>query len=297
MDENKNVVKRNIKDSVFTNLFGNSKYLIELYRALHPEDKEATEQDIDIVTINNILTDGQYNDLGFKISDRLLVLVEAQSTWSVNIVIRILSYLVQTYNQYFVEHDVDLYSSKKVKLPWPELYVIYTGDRANKPEYITLKDEFFAGQDVSIDVKVKVLYDGAPGDIINQYVTFSKIADDQIKKYGRTAEAIQETIRICKDKNVLKEYLISREKEVFDIMLTLYKNEEIIKTHIASEVRDAVGKATRESNIKNTIEDSQFYGVSLSDTIKRISTKYSLSEQDAQDYVDKYWMTSTATGI
>ena len=107
------VMKRIIKSSVFTDLFGNSKYLIELYRALHPEDTTTTEKDIVDVTINNVLTDNQYNDLGFRIGNTLLVLVEHQSTWSVNIVIRILMYLMQTYNEYFKVHNIDLYSSIK----------------------------------------------------------------------------------------------------------------------------------------------------------------------------------------
>ena len=58
------LMKRTVKDSVFTNLFRDKKYLIQLYRALHPEDRTATEDDILNVTIRNVLTDNQYNDLG-----------------------------------------------------------------------------------------------------------------------------------------------------------------------------------------------------------------------------------------
>lgn len=38
-------VKKTVKDSVFTNLFGNSKYLLQLYQALHPEDANVKEDD------------------------------------------------------------------------------------------------------------------------------------------------------------------------------------------------------------------------------------------------------------
>ena len=37
------IAKYTIKDSVFTNLFQDKKYLIQLYRALHPEDVDLTE--------------------------------------------------------------------------------------------------------------------------------------------------------------------------------------------------------------------------------------------------------------
>ncbi len=50
--------KHRIKDSVFTNLFGDPKYLIKLYRALHPEDVTTTEDDLSDITVENILTSG-----------------------------------------------------------------------------------------------------------------------------------------------------------------------------------------------------------------------------------------------
>lgn len=38
-------VKRTIKDSVFTDLFGDSRYVYQLYQALHPEDHDVKERD------------------------------------------------------------------------------------------------------------------------------------------------------------------------------------------------------------------------------------------------------------
>lgn len=50
-----------------------------MYRALHPEDDRVTEDDIKDVTIKHILVDADYNDLGFSVGDRLVILVESQS--------------------------------------------------------------------------------------------------------------------------------------------------------------------------------------------------------------------------
>ena len=52
--------KRTIKDSVFSDLFGDKRYLLQLYQALHPEDTEATEDDLTDVTIQNVLKDDLY---------------------------------------------------------------------------------------------------------------------------------------------------------------------------------------------------------------------------------------------
>ena len=70
------VMKRTIKDSVFTNLFQDKKYLLQLYKALHPEDTDVTEDDLNDITIKNVLTDNIYNDLGFTVGDKLMILVD-----------------------------------------------------------------------------------------------------------------------------------------------------------------------------------------------------------------------------
>ena len=271
----KPVMKRTVKDSIFGDLFGDVRYLIKLYRALHPEDTETTEDDISDVTIKNVLTNGQYNDLAFRIKDRVLLLLEAQSLWSSNIIIRILMYLMQTYNEYCTVNGLDLYSSTKVKLPRPELYVIFTGDRKTHPEYITLKDEFFDGQDISVDATVRVIYNGEPGDIISQYVTFTKVCNDQMKKYGRTKKAVEETIRICIDENVLADYLKEREVEVMDIMTTLFDEEEVMRRYINNTVT-TTRKEEDEAIARNLIkigkmtyeEIAQSTGLSVEDVKK-----------------------------
>ena len=47
--------------------------------------------------------------------------------------------------------------------------------------------------------------------------------------HGKTREAVLETIRICKDRNVLKEYLSGRGKEVVNIMMGLFDQEKAVE--------------------------------------------------------------------
>lgn len=113
-EKKKAFAKYTVKDSVFSTIFQDKKYLIELYRALHPEDTETTEDALTDITIRN------------------------------------------------------------VHVPEPEIYVIFTGERAGRPETISLSKEFFGGKECAIEVKVKVLYGGKGNDIISQYVAFTK---------------------------------------------------------------------------------------------------------------------------
>lgn len=105
-----------------------------------------TEDEIADITIKHVLVDADYNDLGFSVGNRLMVLVESQSTWTLNIIIRALMYLIQTYHDYFKRTNQNLYGSRKVDMPKPELYVIYTGERKNIPDVISLSKDFFNGE-------------------------------------------------------------------------------------------------------------------------------------------------------
>ncbi|RKI29368.1 hypothetical protein D7V82_06525 [bacterium 1xD8-6] len=248
--------KRKIKDSVFTNLFQDRKYLLQLYKALHPEDCNVTEDEIADVTIKHVLVDADYNDLGFSVGNRLMILIESQSTWTLNIIIRALMYLIQTYHDYFKRTNQNLYGSKKVNMPMPELYVIFTGERKNIPNTISLSKEFFDGAKISIDAEVKVLYQENEKDIIGQYIIFSKVYNEQRNIYGNTKQAVTETIRICKDRNVLREYLESKEQEVVDIMMTLFDDEQILKAY-AKDIEDNKEKETERKTAERMIKDGE----------------------------------------
>lgn len=178
-------MKRSIKDSVFTLMFREPKYALQLYQALHPEDRDVTEADCKIVTLENILTVGQYNDLGLLVRGRLLLLVEAQSIFTLNVVLRILLYLAETYKRYVDGQSLDLYGTRPVRIPRPELYVVYTGPRRDVPDMLHLSDLYFEGEgSAGLELEVKVCRASGTENILGQYVRFCKIADENRKNMG-----------------------------------------------------------------------------------------------------------------
>ena len=122
---------------------------------------------------------------------------------------------------------------------------------------------------MGLDATAKVIY-GGQDDIISQYVTFCHVLDEQYRKFGRTAEAVREAIRICKDMNVLKKYLEEREKEVIDIMLTLF-DQETAERNYAASLRREVERETRADERQK----------SLLETIKNLMETLKLSAKDA----------------
>ena len=239
------MVKWTAKDSVFIDLFRIKKNLLKLYQTLHPEDIGVTEDSIKDVTIKNILTDNLYNDLGFMVGNKLLILAEAQSMWSMNILVRVLLYLAQSYHEYFLSTGQNYYKSKKVEMPKPEIYVIFTGERVNKPEEISLSKEFFAGEDIDLEIKAKIIYESDSDDIINQYIIFCKVFNEQVRQHGMTSEAVEETIRICRDRDILREYLSERKKEVLTIMKCLFDQEEVMEMYVRDERKEAAKEAAQ----------------------------------------------------
>ena len=70
-------VNRQAKNSVFLNLFTRKEYQLAIYKELFPLDTTITADDIELVTLDNILTIHPYNDLGLLARGKLIVLAEA----------------------------------------------------------------------------------------------------------------------------------------------------------------------------------------------------------------------------
>lgn len=91
-----------------------------------------------------------------------------------------------------------------------------------------------------------------------------------------TGKAVMETIRVCKDRNILRGYLLDREKEVVTIMMSLFDEEQIMKSFIKSERHDEA-RETAERMIKKgkmSLEEIADYVPSLSfDELKELEAE------------------------
>ena len=278
MPAKKRKSNRKAKDSVFTNLFTIPKYRYQLFKELHPEVKGITEDDIEIVTLEHVLMNNEYNDLGLLAGDHFLILAEAQSTWSVNILIRFLLYLASTYKDYIESKGISLYGTKKATIPKPELYLIYSGNKGRKPEMLSFTKEFFGGNESAVEIKAKVIYgDSKKHDVISQYIAYCRVLDMQVRKHGRTKKAIEETIRICSDKDILKEYLEAHRKEVVDIMTRLYDREREMKLYV-EEMRQDADTNRGLKDIKNLMKN-------LKMSAKEAMNALGISPQDQKIYL------------
>lgn len=239
--------KQKIYDSVFVHLFSDPENQLKAYQSLHPEDTTSTVDDIRDVTLGAVLLNQMYNDLGFVIGNRLLFLIEAQSTWCDNMAYRSLLYVSKTLQEYTEGSEQNIYGERAVQLPYPELYVLYTGDKEHWETEINLADVHWGGISEFLNVRVKVLYGNGKDNILAQYAEFTRVYKKYRKLHGTTVKAVRETLKECIDRGILADYLYSKREEVTGIMMSLFDKETNMK-HFGQSER-MIGREERDREL------------------------------------------------
>jgi hypothetical protein len=115
-------VNNQYKDSVFSLLFSDPNTLRELYGAIEGVTLDPSVP-ITINTLTNALYKARINDISFTIGNKLVILIEHQSTINPNMPLRLFLYLARIYEQH--TGGKSLYKNELVKIPRPEFIVLY----------------------------------------------------------------------------------------------------------------------------------------------------------------------------
>jgi len=242
---------RSHKNSVFTELFSEKSNLLELYNAVSGKNYPKNTE-IRIITLSNVLYMKQINDICFVIDNKLVVLIEHQSSINENMCIRILLYISREYEK--ITNRRDLYKKKKIKIPSPEFIVLYNG-KDEFPDFkeIRLSDSFeFMSETCFLELVVNV-YNVNKGrniemanksPILNDYETFIAEIKENMKKVG-LSEAIRLAIKTCVNKNILLSFLREHGSEVENMLITEWNMEEAIEV-AKEEIREETWEKARK---------------------------------------------------
>lgn len=255
--KSKSSVNRNYKDGIFRSVFQNKDDLLDLYNALSGSNyPKGTE--IEIVTLDNIIFNGIKNDLAFIVAERFVILTEQQSTMSPNFPLRLFCYLAKVYET--LTRSSDIYSSKLIKIPTPELYVFYNGERdAPLEQTMKLSDAFLEKSDIiNVEATVKVInvnYEKgaellAKCKTLQEYSLFIYRIRELYSEYGDLDEAVAQCIREFMENDVLTEYL---KKHKGDVM-------SVLEVTLTEEEKERIHKEDRSREIAKVLKDK---GVSL----------------------------------
>jgi hypothetical protein len=224
------------KDSMFTWHFSNAAVLRESYNAVYGTSY-GPETPVEINTLSNVLFKNRKNDISFIIDQRLIILLEHQSTINPNMPLRFLIYIARLYEA--IIDDEALYRTKLLKVPFPEFIVFYNGP-AYMPEKMTLRlsDAFMAvtGKQISLELEVTVYNINAgcneqlaAGSVtLRDYMTFVA----QVREYQKTfplTEAVQAAIDYCIERKVLADFLKKHGAEVRNMLVTEYNVDTALR--------------------------------------------------------------------
>jgi predicted transposase/invertase (TIGR01784 family) len=229
-------VNREYKNSVFTMLFDNEAVLIELTNALFGT-AYGPDTPVSITTLKNVLSYGLVNDLSYVLDDRLIVLVEHQSTLSDVMPYRMLLYIAETYGRLY---DNRLqYQRHRFPLKRPKFIVLYNGDEEMKEDVLILRlsDMFtpYTAESIAADtglvdleltVTVYNIKDGRNAHIVKgckllrEYGIFTDtVRANRINKNMVLNEAMRKAVEDCIAQNILWEFLTKHKQEVIGMLL------------------------------------------------------------------------------
>ena len=224
---------REHKDSLFVDLFYQDetakKNLLSLYNALHDTNYE-DETIIRKVKIDDVLYKNFKNDISCEVNGLVLVFGEHQSTINRNMPLRCLMYVGRAYEQ--LVDSKARYRTTLVKIPTPEFYVFYNGEKEQPLEQVlTLSDAFMnpVGEN-SVELKVKVININSDKahevldkcGILKEYSQFISM----VRKHWDEEGAIKKAIKECIEKGILADYLKRKGSEVENMLIAEYSYEE-----------------------------------------------------------------------
>lgn len=229
--------RRTFKDTVFRDLFGKEERkcnALSLYNALAGTSYEDPNE-LELTTIDNAIYMTHKNDVSFLIGDEM-VLWEQQSTRNPNMGLRDLVYVAQLYTKYVQKNHLNIFSTKRIGLPTPRIYVFYSGgeDCADREEQ-HLSDSFSDGPgDVEIHVHVINVNEGHNASLMEAcetlagYAHLIRLIEDKRDTIG-LGNAVRYAVASCIRDGYLADYLRDRQAEVEGMLLSEYDEAETMR--------------------------------------------------------------------
>jgi len=261
---------RKHKDSLFIDLFCKDKVegkenFISLYNALHQSKLDLASTELKEVNIENVLYTVRSNDIAMLVDDRLVVLLEHQSTINENMPLRLLEYVSRVYEQLIPIRT--RYKKKAMKLPYPEFYVFYDGKNSYPAEktlklsdaFIIPEKKYLKKKNISLEILVKVINIniGANNSILKhcktleEYSTLVELVRES--KQENPDSSLEETLTKAIKNGILSEYLQRKSSEVRNMLIAEYSYE----TDIEVQREEAFEEGERIGAEQNKIQTAK----------------------------------------
>ena len=222
---------RKVKDSVFVDLFGRDETapqnFLSLYNALHGTHLKLEDTKLEREMLDSVMYMAYTNDVAMRVDERIVVLIEHQSTLNQNMPFRMLEYVSRIYAR-IIEGRAK-FKRALVQIPKPEFYVLYNGtEKLGAKSTQRLSDAFMRKKGDTADPHLELVVDVyninvGIGDallekcsVLKQYAEFINLVR-QAKKDGRDDAftwAVKEAVR----QGLLPNYLERKASEVINML-------------------------------------------------------------------------------
>ena len=253
----KNKGKIMYKDSIFRYIFSEEKNFVELYYDL--TGTRLKEDEVELCTLDSLVINELKNDVAFKTKDdRLIVMVEHQSTINPNMPIRCLLYFAEFIKTYMSEKSetLSIYQRRVLKIPSPEFYIVYNGKEELKDKKLSL-DINFEHTPKKLELEVGIVdinFSRLPKEITDRKDALDgySFLVEKVRRYKEQEklpldQAIDIAIKDTKKEGYLVDYLNRR--EFMTMMLKTWTIEDqiaFLKKEAEQEKKELEKKAEEE---------------------------------------------------
>ena len=302
MEQNKE--NRKYKDSVFSDLFYSDqearKNLRELYNALYDESL-MDDKDIHLVRITNVLFAGIHNDSAFMVRNRRIILSEHQSTVNENMPLRDLLYIGTEYERY--EDAENRYKRKRIMIPTPDFFTFYNGIEPYPTEKILKLSDSYENQTENPNLELFVRVININVDAGHELLSKCKVLReyslfvDKVRRYKKegASDSIERAIYECIEKDILRNYLERKGREVRNMLFAEYDHDMEMKVYRQECYEEAYEKAYEKAKKENSEKEKKLIseminsykelGLSVDDIKKKVMQIAGFSEEEALTYI------------
>ena len=284
---------RKYKDSVFVDLFAHDESakenFISLYNALHGTNLDAKTTEVQPVMLEQVLYMKFYNDVAMLVDDKIVVLVEHQSTINENMPFRMLEYIARIYEK--ITDPKKKFGKTMIKIPMPEFYVFYNGtedfpsesvmklsDAFMKMEDDFKDDKFPSKQKFPLEISVKVININVDKEnpilqrckVLKEYSGFIEQVRFNIE--NNIPEPFTTAIKQSSRNGFLADYLQRKSTEVQNMLLMEYDYATDIEVQREEAFEKGLSQGEYQAKIE-TAKNMLLYG----DSFEKISKVTSLS--------------------
>ena len=241
---------REFKDSVFTKLFGTPEKALELYNAINGSNYSDNTK-VKMVTLSDVLYGEQLNDVAFVIENKLVVLIEHQSTINRNMPLRMLLYIGREYEM--LTDSRAIYREGKMCIPAPEFVVLYNGEK-DMEDFVEMRlsdlfefDAEGSHNVPSLELLVKAyninkgrnVEIAARSSSLSDYEEFIAEARSNLRVMN-LRDSIRAAIRSCISRNIFVDFLTRHGSEVENMLLHEWNMKEALEVRYDEGV--AIGR-------------------------------------------------------